>query len=246
MAEPSRDPGGWRPAVGRIAPAVLLAGLVAAALGASPYVVVALRWIETLGPLGHAAFAALYVLATLVLVPAGLLEAAAGFQYGPWLGTGVAWALSVVSATTSFALGRTVLRPWVERRIAQDPRLEAIAAGIAREGAPLVFWLRVSPLAPFNALHMPLGATRIPLLHFVGATALGHVFPVVLFVMTGTAVDSVTDLSSQRPALPPWGVAAGALTAVAASVAVSRIARRALDRSLLPSAPGRGPAPPGP
>ncbi len=212
----------------KLAPAAALLALLALALLASPRVIDALRWIETLGPAGHAVFAVFYVVATLLLVPAGILEAAAGFQYGPWLGIPVAWALAVVSATTSFLLGRTALRPWVERRIAADPRLDAIAHAVAKEGAWLVFWLRLSPLAPYNALHMPLGATRIPLGAFVLATAVGHVFPVALFVLTGTAVDSLTDLSSQKPALPPWGVAAGVATALVASVGVSRIARRAL------------------
>jgi uncharacterized membrane protein YdjX (TVP38/TMEM64 family) len=225
--------------VRRAVPVLALLALLIGALLATPHVMDALRWIETLGPLGHAVFGGFYVVATLVLVPAGILEAAAGFQYGPWLGLPVAWVLGVLSATLSFVLGRTLFRPWVERRIAANPRLDAISRGIAREGAWLVFWLRLSPLAPFNALHMPLGATRIPLPHFVAATAVGHLFPVVLFVLTGAAVDSFTDFSTQRPTLPPWGVAAGVVTALVASVGVSRIARRAL-RTALDEAPPAG------
>lgn len=224
------------PAVVRHGAAVLLlAGLLAAVLAATPWLVAGLRWVEAAGPAGHLMFVGLYVVCSVMLVPASILEAAAGFLYGPILGVPVASLLGTLGASVSFLLGRTLLRRRVEARVARDPRWAAMDRAVGERGAELVFWLRLSPLAPFNALHLPLGLTRISLPAFAAATALGHLFPVVAFVFTGATVDSLTDLAQGRPAPPMWASIAGLLLTVVATVAVTRLARRVVDRATEPS-----------
>ena len=52
-----------------------------------------LQWMEAQGPVGHLYFALFYVACTLVMVPASILEASAGFLYGPLWGIVIASAL---------------------------------------------------------------------------------------------------------------------------------------------------------
>jgi uncharacterized membrane protein YdjX (TVP38/TMEM64 family) len=143
----------------------------------------------------------------------------------------VASVLGTGSATVSFLLGRTLFRGFVERRIASSPRWSAIDRAIGEDGLRLVLLLRLSPLAPFNALSSGLGATPVRLRDFVVGTFFGHLFPTLVFVWTGSTVASVLDLV-EGPELPLWVSLVGLALTLVATVGVSRFAKRALDRAL--------------
>jgi uncharacterized membrane protein YdjX (TVP38/TMEM64 family) len=166
-----------------------------------------------------------------VMVPASILEAGSGFLYGPLWGIPVASGIGTLAATMAFLLGRTLLRGVVERRIARDPRWASIDRAVGANGRELVFLLRLSPLAPFNILNYALGLTRVSVLDFALGTALGHLFPVVVFVYTGSTVASAMDLVD-RPATPSWATAIGLVLTLVATVGVTRFAKRALDQAL--------------
>jgi uncharacterized membrane protein YdjX (TVP38/TMEM64 family) len=206
---------------------VLLVGSVAA----TPSIAAWLQWMDAQGPVGDALFAVLYLLGTLAMVPASILEGGAGFLYGPVWGVPVAALLGTSSATASFLLGRTLFRGFVERRIAGSPRWAAIDRAVGEDGLRLVLLLRLSPLAPFNALSSGLGGTPVRLRDFVLGTFLGHLFPTIVFVWTGSTVASVLDLVDGAE-LPRWGTAIGLVLTLIATVGVSRFAKRAVDQAL--------------
>jgi uncharacterized membrane protein YdjX (TVP38/TMEM64 family) len=190
-----------------------------------------LRWMDEQGPLGHLWFALFYVAATLVMVPASILEASAGFLYGPLWGIPIASALGTASATLSFWLGRTILRGVIERRIARDPMFLQVDKAIGQHGRQLVVLLRLSPLTPFNIFNYGLGISRISTLDFALGTALGHLFPVIVFVWTGSSVADATALA-EGPEIPRWATVVGLLLTVVATIGVTRFARRALSQTL--------------
>jgi uncharacterized membrane protein YdjX (TVP38/TMEM64 family) len=213
-----------------VAPLALTA-LLTVSVAFTPTLAAWLQWMDAQGPLGDALFALLYLGGTLAMVPASILEGGAGFLYGALWGVPVASLLGTASATVSFVLGRTLFRGFVERRIAGSPRWAAIDRAIGADGLRLVLLLRLSPLAPFNALSSGLGATPVPLRDFVVGTFFGHLFPAVVFVWAGSTVASVLDLV-EGPSLPPWVSAIGLLLTVVATLGVSRFAKRALDAAL--------------
>src|SRR5687767_2594361 len=112
----------------RLAAIVLLSLLLAAFVQQSERIAAWLAWMEQLGPVGDLLFAAFYVAATLLMVPASILEASAGFLYGAAWGIPIASLLGTFSTTCSFLLGRTLLRGVIERRVARDPRWAAVDA----------------------------------------------------------------------------------------------------------------------
>ena len=67
---------------------------------------------------------------------------------------------SVTSACIAFALGRTLARKTVERRIAADRRFAAIDRAVAQNGFKIVFLLRLPPVIPFNLLLIARRALR--------------------------------------------------------------------------------------
>lgn len=190
-----------------------------------------LRWMEAQGPLGHLWFALFYVGATLIMVPASILEASAGFLYGPLWGIPISSVLGTASATVSFLLGRTVLRSVVERRIANDVMFAALDRAIEQSGRSLVVLIRLSPLTPFNLINYGLGLTKISALDFALGTAAGHLFPVIVFVWTGSTVADAASLVD-RPSLPLWAQVGGLLLTLVATVGVTRFARRAVRQAI--------------
>jgi uncharacterized membrane protein YdjX (TVP38/TMEM64 family) len=180
---------------------LVVAGLVAVAVAAS-------RWplAETLGalleaarawgPAGAVVYAGVYVVATVVGLPASLLTLGAGLVWGPVVGVAVVWPGAVVGAVVSFLIGRTVLRDAVLARMTAWPLAAALDRALASGGARLVFLLRLSPLFPFNVLNYGLGVTGVSLRHYALATAAGILPGTVVYVWIGSTVGSVAELAS--------------------------------------------------
>lgn len=193
-------------------------------------------WIRHAGAAGVIVFAAVYVIATVAMLPGSVLTLGAGFVYGPVLGTVLVSPISVAAATCSFLLGRSVARGWVARRVQGAPRFGAINHAVEREGFKIVALLRLSPLVPFNLLNYALSLTRVRLRDYVLASWLGMLPVTTLYVYLGSLLTNASEIASgaARPASPAtrvlyWG---GLAATVAVVWLVTRSARRALDRSL--------------
>jgi uncharacterized membrane protein YdjX (TVP38/TMEM64 family) len=196
-------------------------------------------YVRNAGGLGVAVFAAVYVLAAVALLPGAALTLAAGFLYGPLLGTIVVSPVSVVAATCAFLLGRTVAREWVGRRVAGQPRFAAVDEAVGRQGFRIVALLRLSPLFPFNLLNYALGLTKVRLRDFVLASWLGMLPGTALYVYLGSLVTNVGDLlagpaAGSQPAAAQWLYWGGFAATLTVAVLVTRTARHALADALAP------------
>jgi uncharacterized membrane protein YdjX (TVP38/TMEM64 family) len=228
----------------------VVAGLVAlgamAAIFLLPVNAWVLRLVESIrgtGAIGVALFAVAYVAATVVLLPGSVLTAGAGFAYGPFWGTLLVSPVSILAATAAFLLGRTVLRGWIARRTKGNPRYAAIDEAIGKSGLKIVLLLRLSPLVPFNLLNYALGLTRVSVRDYILASALGMLPGTVLYVYLGSIVTSASELASKGrhgteapQSVLYWG---GLVATLGATLLLTRIARKALSRSieLRPAAP---------
>jgi uncharacterized membrane protein YdjX (TVP38/TMEM64 family) len=185
------------------------------------------------GAAGVGLFAAIYLIAPLLLLPASVLTLGAGFLYGPLWGTLLVSPLSVAAASIAFLLGRTVARRVVERRIAKDARFAAIDRAVGESGFRIVLLLRLSPVIPFNLLNYALGLTRVRFGTYLLASFIGMLPGTFLYVYLGSAATSAAQLS--QPTSGPAGRAAfwvGIATTIGVVFMLTRIARRALGRAL--------------
>src|SRR5262245_8590868 len=82
--------------------------------------------VEALGIWGPLAFAALFVVLTVVLLPATPVALAAGAVFGPEVGTVTISLAATVSAIFSFLLARYVAHDRIAARIHHYPKLEAL------------------------------------------------------------------------------------------------------------------------
>ena len=118
----------------------------------------------------------------------------------------------------------------MQRRIGAG-RLPAIDRAIARKGFRLVLLLRLSPVVPYSLLNYALGLTRVRFRDFL-LGSVGMLPGTILYVSYSKVAGEVAALAGGRPAPHDMAyrilVAVGLAATIAASVLVTRIARRAL------------------
>ncbi|MCY3537164.1 MAG: TVP38/TMEM64 family protein [Synechococcus sp. SB0673_bin_10] len=117
-------------------------------------------FLRELGPVGWIVFIALYALAVTFYVPGSVLTVLGGALLGPRLGVLAVLAGAFLGMVGNWFLTRRWLRPWAQRKLEQNPRLQRLEQVLSRdEGWKLVALLRLSPLFPFVLINLVCGLT---------------------------------------------------------------------------------------
>lgn len=150
--------------------------------------------IEGLGVGGPLLIVALTVIHGVVFYPAEIIDAAAGFVYDFWPGLALMTVSWLLSGLLSYAIGRSVARPLLDRWFGAE-RFARAEARVARGGATLLIGIRLIPIVPFSLTCYAMGAARVPLWRFTWTTALGYLPITALAVYFGTRLEglSLTD-----------------------------------------------------
>jgi uncharacterized membrane protein YdjX (TVP38/TMEM64 family) len=174
----------------------LLVALLAAAASAmllfEPQKLLVHGWPPQLGGAAAAVvFAVAYCACTVAFVPRPLLNLAAGALFGSQLGLGVALAGTVLGAGTAFCLGRLLgqeaLRPLLRGRW-----LKAADGQLSRHGFRSMLAARLFPGVPFWAANYCAAISRMGLLPFLLATALGSIPNTAAYVVAGARASDPT------------------------------------------------------
>lgn len=188
--------------------------------------------VSTSGGLGPIIFIVAYAVATVLFIPGSVLTLAAGYLFGPLLGTVVVSAASTLGASLAFLVSRYVARPFVESHLSSNPKFAQIDAGIAATGAKVVFLLRLSPLVPFTLLNYMLGLTSVPFLQYVGASWAGMLPGTIAYVGLGALGGAGLDAAAGTGQIDVPRLALYAVGAVAtfwATKILSGVASQALS-----------------
>lgn len=154
--------------------------------------------IRSLAVVGIALYAAIFVVGTVAFVPASMLTALAGFLYGPMWGTLLISPAGLLSAAIAFALGRSLLRLWVKRRLTNSPKSAAVDLAIELGGFRIVFLLRLASIVPFAPLSYGLGPSRIARRDFLLATWIGLLPGTFLYAYLGSLAADVAQIISGK------------------------------------------------
>ncbi|HCY64396.1 MAG TPA: pyridine nucleotide-disulfide oxidoreductase [Oxalobacteraceae bacterium] len=140
-----------------------------------------------------ALYMGLYIaVAALSLPGAAVMTLAGGALFGLWLGTLAVSFASAIGATLAFLASRHLLRDWVRNRFRQ--KLDAIDAGIERDGAFYLFTLRLVPAFPFFAVNLLMGLTRIRTWTYYWVSQIGMLAGTVVYVNAGTQLAQIDSL----------------------------------------------------
>jgi uncharacterized membrane protein YdjX (TVP38/TMEM64 family) len=201
-----------------------------------------LDWLRGLGTWkGPILLVLIYIPLTVLMVPGTIPTLGAGFAFGVARGTVAVSLGSVLGSAAAFALGRTLLRDWVQARIQRRPRLRAIDAAVEKDGFRICLLLRLSPLMPYNLVGYVLGATPMRARDHFFASWIGMLPATALYCYIGHAARSLTEAATGMADEDPtqrWIVLGiGLVITACATVYLARTATRAIRDALPDGSP---------
>ncbi len=144
-------------------------------------------WVGQMGTAGIFIFIGVYALGTVLLAPGSVLTIGAGFAFGLWKGFIAVSAGSTLGAALAFLVARYIARERVVAIAQRNEKFREIDSAIGKQGAKLIFLLRLSPVIPFNLSNYLYGLTGVKFWPYVLASWIGMMPGTFLYVYIGTA-----------------------------------------------------------
>ena len=221
----------------RLALAVILVILIGSLslLPVADWVVVLVDWGRQHPVAGPFAYIIFVIVATVLFLPGSVAMMIGGFLFGFLPGFLFAGIAVPLGAQCAFEFGRWTVRPWIRRKVEHNAQMQRIESALRDEAFLIVVLTRLSLIIPFNLLNYAYGATAVNARTHLGATAIGMVPAVALFVYLGSLAHDLTQILAGEAAPPElgyWLLAAGIIAIAAVSWVIHRAASRVLDSHL--------------
>ena len=193
-------------------------------------------WVGQMGTAGIFIFIGVYALGTVLLAPGSVLTIGAGFAFGLWKGFIAVSAGSTLGAALAFLVARYIARERVVAIAQRNEKFREIDSAIAKQGAKLIFLLRLSPVIPFNLSNYLYGLTGVKFWPYVLASWIGMMPGTFLYVYIGTAGKAAVSAAAGGEAVQRgwqyWTFTGVGLAATIVVTAwVTKIARDALKKT---------------
>ena len=190
-------------------------------------------WVSHMGGVGVFVFIVVYAVATVLLAPGSILTIGAGFAFGLWKGFRAVSAGATLGAALAFLVARFIARDKVEAIALRNEKFQRIDNAIGRQGAKLIFLLRLSPVIPFNLSNYFYGLTGVRFWPYVLASWIGMMPGTFLYVYIGTAgkaaVSAAAGAEAMKRGWQYWTfLSVGLAATVIVTIWVTKIARNAL------------------
>lgn len=231
-AQPAGNKRGIKLAI--LAAAVVSVGLLLWLLPVGQWLSNFQDWVRQLGPWGPVAVVLIWIPVCLFSIPGSVITVASGAVFGVVTGSIVVSIGSTIGAACAFFVGRFVARGWIASKVEGNHRFAAIDRAVGEEGFKVVLLTRLAPVFPFNLLNYAYGLTSVKAWQYILASWIGMLPGTVMFVYLGSVFGSVAQINAEgrertlgEQALFWLGLAA----TVAVVVVVTRMAKRAIDRS---------------
>jgi uncharacterized membrane protein YdjX (TVP38/TMEM64 family) len=190
-------------------------------------------WVGQMGIVGIFIFIGVYAVATVLLAPGSVLTIGAGFAFGLWKGFLAVSGGATLGAALAFLVARFIARERVAAIAQRNEKFREIDATIAKQGAQLIFLLRLSPVIPFNLSNYLYGLTGVKFWPYVLASWIGMMPGTFLYVYIGTAgkaaVSAVAGGEAVQHGWQYWTfMTIGLAATIVVTIWVTKIARDAL------------------
>lgn len=173
-------------------------------------------WLSSLGYLAYPAFIGIYLLATLVGLPAIFLFLAAGSLFGFLPGLILVSVADTLSVAVCYLLGRTVARKTVHKWIAKSPQWVKLDRAVAKKGWKIVFLTRLSPIVPSNVLNYGFSLTKINFWQYLFVSWVAMLPVIALYVYLASMGTNLLSADSD-----PKQIVASVIGFITASMAIA-------------------------
>jgi uncharacterized membrane protein YdjX (TVP38/TMEM64 family) len=193
-------------------------------------------WVAHAGVAGIFIFVIVYAVATVLLAPGSILTIGAGFAFGLGKGFLAVSAGSIIGAALAFLVARFIARDRVEAIAKGNDKFRRIDNAIGKQGAKLIFLLRLSPVIPFNLSNYFYGLTAVKFWPYVLASWIGMMPGTLLYVYIGTAGQAAVAAAAGGEAVKhSWQywtfMTIGLIATIMVTIWVTKIARAGLKKT---------------
>jgi uncharacterized membrane protein YdjX (TVP38/TMEM64 family) len=193
-------------------------------------------WVGQMGVAAIFIFIGVYAVATVLLAPGAILTIGAGFAFGLWKGFLAVSAGATLGASLAFLVARFIARDKIEAIAQRNDKFRKVDNAIGRQGAKLIFLLRLSPVIPFNFSNYFYGLTGVKFWPYVLASWIGMMPGTFLYVYIGTASKVAVAAAAGGEAVKHgwqyWTfLSIGLAATIIVTVWVTKIARDALRKT---------------
>jgi len=190
-------------------------------------------WVGQMGAAGIFIFIFVYAFATVLLAPGSVLTIGAGFAFGLWKGFLAVSAGATLGASLAFLVARFIARGKIESVSQRHEKFRKIDNAIGKQGAKLIFLLRLSPVIPFNLSNYFYGLTSVEFWPYVLASWIGMMPGTFLYVYIGAASKAAVSAAAGGEAMKHgwqyWTfMGVGLAATISVTIWVTKIARDAL------------------
>src|SRR5205809_3814045 len=195
-------------------------------------------WVGQMGIAGICIFIAVYAVATVLLAPGSVLTIGAGFAFGLWKGFLAVSVGATLGASLAFLIARFIARDKIATIAQRNEKFLKIDNAIGKQGAKLIFLLRLSPVIPFNLSNYFYGLTGVKFWPYVLASWIGMMPGTFLYVYIGTAGKAAVSAAAGGEAVKhSWQywtfMSIGLVATIIVTIWVTKIARNALRKTEL-------------
>jgi len=190
-------------------------------------------WLAELGAWALVLAVVLYAVCAVVFIPDTLLGLIAGATFGFAHGLIVALLGSLLAAIAEYLLSMRLLKPFIDRRLASKPGMQAIRAAVTAQEIKLQFLIRMTPINRSLTSYL-LGASGVRFPGFVIALAgfLPHLCLEVYSGYAGKQIAVVTTRAHGAAVLHDLLLVTGLLVTIAVIYMISRAAKKAVASAL--------------
>jgi uncharacterized membrane protein YdjX (TVP38/TMEM64 family) len=142
-------------------------------------------WLQAAGIWAPITYVAIYVVATILILPSTALNLTGGAIFGVGMGTLWTSIAAIIAAITAFIFARTVGHEMISQKLAG--RWQAIDAELRQGGISYIFAIRLMPIMPYGLVNFVAGLTSISFRDYLIGTTLGTVPGILPFVLLGSS-----------------------------------------------------------
>jgi uncharacterized membrane protein YdjX (TVP38/TMEM64 family) len=148
--------------------------------------------IQSVGYLAPFLYVLIYSLAPVFFIPGWIITIGGGLAFGPLWGTTLTVVGATIGATLAFFVGRSLGRDFVTRLLKEKFKaLGSLDEQAASRGFEVIFFLRLIPLVPFNALDYMAGISKIGTRDYILGTFLGIIPGTFAYVYLGSTLTNI-------------------------------------------------------